>query len=270
MIIYSIQQNRIRLLVDEVFLVTNQIRTSQSSNFDQATQFSNRNFNLLNDLLARHGQLHDRLQSAQTVTDQQDEQSYNISQERVTASTLPSIVGIRTRLSMNTKHLCPASCGCNCHNIRSFGSPPLLRNLLGLLFVRYSGYPFGLLQRCSEAGCQSRLHFRARALYYFPVWLFSRIIDATLILSYVNEPSLSLTVRGTFSTNSDIFHAVVTDNDRKVRHLLSKGSARPNDIQVPQGDSLLLVSLNSSNLKLILSYYFFLHENQNSNLIHNS
>ena len=253
MILCSIQQARVRLLIDEVFLITNQIQTSQSSNFAQVIHFSNRNFNLLNNLLAYHGQLHDRLHATQTVADQQDEQLYNISQARATTSSIPSVVGIRTRLSVHQKYACPALCECDCHKIRSFRSPPLLKNLLGLLFISYSGYPFGFLRRYSETVCQSQPQFRARALYYFPFWLFHRMIDATFIFSHINKPSLSLIIRGTFSAGSDIYQAILTDDDQGARYLLTKDSARPNDIHITQGDNLLYIS---SKIQMSVQAYF--------------
>ena len=243
----SIQQTRVRLIVDEVFLITKQLRISQLNDSDRTTHQLIRQSNLLNDLLSCHGQLHDRLQSAQILTEQEDEKSLSASRKMAIANNIPFVVGIRTHLSMYQQKPCATLCRCNCHNVQSFRSPPLLRNLLGFVFIKYSGYPFGLSRQCSDVVCQSQPHFKARAIYYFPFWLFSRMIDMTFMLSYSHEPSLSLAVRGTFSANSDIWRVIMLDDAQGVQSILNKRAARPNDVEIPGGRSSLHVSTENRN-----------------------
>ena len=239
---YSVQQSRIHLKLDEVFLVSSQIRTSQLSNFDQAANQLSRHSNLLKDSLARYSRPLDRLQSTQTLGTQQVKPSHNMAQEHIPPNSIPSIIGIRTHLPMYQRHPCPVSCRCDCHKIRSFRSPSLFRNVLGALFVKYSGYPLGLPQQCSDISCHSQPKFKIQAVYYFPFWFFSSMINMSFVTSYVQEPSISLNIRGTISPSTDVYSAINLDDDQSLRRLFSKRTARPNDVVLHSGDSALLVS----------------------------
>ena len=65
----------------------------------------------------------------------------------------------------------------------------------------------------------------------------------SFMLSHFNEPSASLAIRGVFSNETAMLHAIVEDDDQGLRSLFSRRSGRPNDVMVPTGDSALLVSL---------------------------
>ena len=241
----SVQQSRIRLMIDEIFLISSQIRTSQLSNIKQAAHESNRHHGLLNDILAGHSRLHDRLQTPQMLTAQQDSSLHHGSPDCNLTNRVPSIVSIKIHLPMNQRHPCSISCGCNCHNVRSFESPSILKNILGFMFIKYSGYPIGISHPCSDSLCQSQPRFRVRAVYYFPLWLFTRMIEMSLIISHYLKPSVSLTTRGIFSPSSDICQAIVLDDDQALQNLLSKRSARPNDVISHTGENALGVSLKN-------------------------
>ena len=241
----SVQQSRIRLMIDEIFLVSSQIRTSQLSDINQAAHESNRHYRLLNHILAGHSRLHDRLQTPQMLTAQQDSSLHHGSPDRNLTNRVPSIVSIKTHLPMNQRHPCSISCRCNCHNVRSVGSPSILRNVLGFLFIRYSGYPLGFSHQCSDATCQSQPRFRMRTVYCFPSWLFGRTIEMNVIASHYVEPSVSLTTRGIFLPSSDISQAIHLDDDQALQQLFSNRSAWPNDVMLHSGRSALQVSIYS-------------------------
>ena len=243
----SAQQSRIRLMIEEVFLISSQIRSGQLNTFDMAAQLK-RHSEMLNEILVGHGGLRDRLRSTQMLTTQQVKPLNDISQKGITHHYIPSVVGVKTHLSMFQRHPCFTSCTCNCHDVKSFKSPHILKSILGFLFVRYSGYPLDFSQPCSDSLCQSQPRFNVRVVYYFPFWLFGRMIDVSLMASRVQELSISLTIRGTIFTTADVYRAIALDDDQDLRHMLGKRGARPNDVSVNSGDSALLVSLKNQTL----------------------
>ena len=68
------------------------------------------------------------------------------------------------------------------------------------------------------------------------------LLDFFLVFGLNTEPHISLTVRGLFSTESDVNQLITLDDGDGLQHLISLGGARPNDLSTWDGASALHVS----------------------------
>ena len=138
---------------------------------------------------------------------------------------------------------CTSNCRCDCHRNSSFRSPSFLDQFLGLLFVGYSGKPFSKLHKCSHQSCQAQTCFRGQVNYIFPIWFVRKVaINLMLVSGYGTEPSITLTVRGVFTSPSDLSQCITRDDSDGLQRLIASGRVRPNDQYFWDGSSVLSVS----------------------------
>lgn len=70
---------------------------------------------------------------------------------------------------------CAANCECACHHQRLLRPTMILNQILGRLFIGYTGAPF-LDRRCDNYLCRRRSVPAVHVIYYFPRWLFMRAV----------------------------------------------------------------------------------------------
>ena len=210
---------------------------------DHTIQQLDKQFEILRSLMDGQSELRDLLQLGRTSIPGED-----VSDDR--QSPLP-IIGIKAYPTQYQKTPCSPFCGCRCHDIHSTKSPKALHELVGMLFIGYSGCPLRMRQNCTEISCISQSPFRANVKYLFPSWFLATAITATLVKTFLAEIRVSLAVRRIIPTGAEIFRLQKTHDIDGLRPLFSKGLASPNDSS-PFGNSLLIVS----NI-LILSLYSF-------------
>ena len=233
---YSLHQARTRLVVDEVSLYSTQIQASQlhtNVQVEKILQEQAKHSVLLDAILNDHASLRRILQG--TTNAQQPSTS-------ISGSSIQSGIDIRAYVPAGWRHECGLGCKCRCHTRYSFKSAPLLRGLIGSLFVGYSGKPMNPASRCSIASCRGQVIFRARVHYYFPSWFLCKALEIEVISTISQEPRMSLVVRGVHPPSTKVYGLLRKDDVKGVQELFGRGLARPNDEFQYSHASLLYVS----------------------------
>ena len=141
--------------------------------------------------------------------------------------------------SLYQQRRCSPSCRCACHKRQTFTMPVLFHNVIGNLFVGYSGSPVGI-RRCTEDNCLSQSSLRIDVFYLFPSWLFMRALSMTLMRSCLNEVSIALKLQRVIPVGSEIFRLTNLDDVDNLKQLFNRGLASPDDID-PDGTGALTV-----------------------------
>ena len=227
-------------MVDEVFVITNEIRARQNNATNSATHQFDASVQLLRGIMDEQAALRSEVQSGLQVANHAKGGTSFI---RPTESINPnSIVGFKAHLPKPRHHPCASSCRCNCHERHAFRSPSLFNRILGCLFLSYSGHPLGDVQKCSSTTCRAQSNVEARVQYCFPFWFLCKMVELHFRMSSFEEPCISLIVRGVFSYNSDFYTLILLDNEKGLQRLLDSGGARPNDVGLNDGSNGLYVS----------------------------
>lgn len=92
-----------------------------------------------------------------------------------------SLISITARPRASMGSACASWCSCRCHFKRSLKSPKFLRDILGSLFLGYSGLPI-LAPPCNESSCRRRSSPAVDITYYFPFWFLSKVFSVNLSL----------------------------------------------------------------------------------------
>ena len=163
------------------------------------------------------------------------------------------MVGIKARVakcSIARQHrsIWSPICKCSCHTPGTIRTPRLFQKAIGTLFIGYSGYP-SAFTKCANEDCQAG--FSARVTYTFPFWLLQKMIDVCLASSKLQDPYLTITVRGTTSPFADLFRLTRADDQVGLELLFSSGGARPNDLS--QLDELTALYVRPSFLNRTIS-----------------
>lgn len=137
---------------------------------------------------------------------------------------------------------CAANCECTCHHQRLLKPTMILNQILGRLFIGYTGAPF-LDRRCDNSLCRRRSVPAVHVIYYFPQWLFMRAVFLSISTSLT--PSISLTLPRIIPAGSTIFRYIRLGNTDGVKDLFCQGQASPVDICGASGLTLLSYSLMS-------------------------
>ena len=234
LIFNSLQQLRTQLAINEVYVLSDNIHTNQVRSIDQAVAQMDIQHELLTNGIRGIAGLRNTLHSIADNASQP--------QNSTLAHGLPSQTTIGIKADVLNPHLRPHASGhkCSCSGSRRFRSLRFLNSLLGALFIGYSGRPFQV-QRCARSSCTTRSAFIGQVHYYFPSWLFRRMLDLTITTSSFQEPTVSLTVRATLLPSSDLLRLVTNDDTDGLQQLFSGGYARPNDLLYGSGETALQV-----------------------------
>ena len=224
LILYSSDQSRIGLTIDEIHIISGQLQRGQNYAIDRASQQLDEHSRLLADILSSQSNLQGLLQ----LRNSSDEQARpSIADHSEYPSN--SVVRIKAHASQHQRSPCTPFCRCPCHNVQAFQSPVLLHEAIGTLFIGYSGYPIKALQKCTEASCVSQSTSRAYVHYVFPSWFLIKALTITLISIFLDEINVSLTVRRIVPNGADIIRLARNDHADGIKHLFSIGLASPND-----------------------------------------
>ncbi len=151
-----------------------------------------------------------------------------------------SAVGIRT--AQFPRSACQPWCSCACHTERRLRSPQLLDQVIGSLFIGYSGLP-GLTRRCNQRSCHLQSQPMTYITYFFPQWFLARMISFVLSTTPLAGPVASLKVSRTVPGNSAIFEYAKRGDIIKMRSLFEGGLASPHDVQFESGITALHVCI---------------------------
>ena len=139
------------------------------------------------------------------------------------------MIRICAHTSHHQKSYCNSYCKCVCHSTWTFQSPNLLQEILGGVFVGYSGYPFyNITQRYTEIGCLAQRKFFTSVHYQFPGWFLEKAVTISVI-SMCDTIRASLTIRRILPHNAEIFRLVQLGDVNSLKSLFGMGLASPND-----------------------------------------
>ena len=193
-------------MVEDISLVTNEIRAKQAYSTSDFDQRINEQCELIRTFLgnteetskALRAQLDRTLKHGSPPTQALD---------KSTNSSSSSLLQIKASRPKRNAVYCTNQCRCDCHRIHTLQSPSFLNRLLGKLFIGYSGCPAGLVPPCSDASCGSRLSSYTQVIYVFPSWFCTKVLTLLFETSPLGDPSFTLVVyrgvpTGSKSSNS--------------------------------------------------------------------
>ena len=183
-------------------MLSSQFKADQSHLANRANQQLDEQSRLLTNILSNQSAQKDLLQ----VQDQNNRHSFGVENQS-------SDVTVRVKAYTPQQRLpCSPQYQCACHDMRVLQTPSLIHEVIGTLFLWYSGCCVRIVQRCTEADCKSQSTFRAYAHYAFPSWLFSRVVSLTLTSNFRSEINISLTVRRIMPHTAEVFRLTLLDD----------------------------------------------------------
>ncbi|KZM20612.1 uncharacterized protein EKO05_0010889 [Ascochyta rabiei] len=143
---------------------------------------------------------------------------------------------------------CRPWCSCSCHKKTTFRYPKLVRNVIGNLFVGYTGMP-GLTASCNEMACQQRSAASVEVTYYFPSWLLSRMLSLTLTLTAFGGPELNLRMPRMVNWTTPLWRLSTVGESDQIGRLFSTAKASPYDVNA-YGQSALHYAVGYRHVEL--------------------
>ena len=161
------------------------------------------------------------------------------------------------RLLTSHRVPCRSWCPCACHAKRKLKltAPGMMENMLGKMFVGYSGLPV-LNRSCDFIGCRDRQNATATMEYWFPWWFVS--MNLKMYLTYLPRmgPQIRLSTIRRVPDDSQSITFAMQGNIDGLKYLFSQGSVSPRDVSDSRGFTLMRVSLFSAIINtLYLSSY---------------
>ena len=103
----------------------------------------------------------------------------------------------------NRLFLCEEHCACTCHSKHRYKSPELFSNLLGSLFIGYTGLPF-TSSKCNLPTCRQQTSRSIRISYAFPLWFVQKTLNILFRSTTATGPSFGLNVRNRINYGTGI------------------------------------------------------------------
>jgi len=156
---------------------------------------------------------------------------------------------------MYKQSTCEGFCDCSCHSNSRYRTPLMLRNLIGTLFVGYTGSSL-LGPNCNKSTCQNHAGRSLQFTYCFPQWFLEKTIHIVAALTYTGTPVFGLEVRRRVGWGGEdsILRFALTGNTVGVKSLLDVGKASMTDVDPNHGRTALYVSLrDKSPVKLVIN-----------------
>lgn len=156
---------------------------------------------------------------------------------------------------MYKQSTCEGDCDCSCHSRSRYQTPLMLRNLVGTLFLGYTGSSL-LRPNCGTSTCRNRAGRSFQLTYCFPQWFLERAIHIVAALTYTGSPVFGLEVRRRIGWGSEdgILRFALTGNTVGVKSLLDVGKASMTDVDPNHGRTALYVSLRDKTpAKLLIN-----------------
>ena len=136
--------------------------------------------------------------------------------------------------------VCRRSCACQCHIRSQWSSHPILKTIIGSLFLGYSGTP-QIVPKCDSVSCHGYRRIVATVFYVFPQWFMQRMI--LIAISYAHRDGLGISLRTIRERcSADVIWIYVSNGDlAMVQTLFKRGEASPFDVVAELGSSILEV-----------------------------
>ena len=136
---------------------------------------------------------------------------------------------------------CEGYCSCICHSTYRYKSPELLDNLVGSLFIGYTGLPIST-PKCDSRTCINQTPRSIRVSYAFPSWFFMKTLDVVARNSQ-NGPSFGLSLRNRIDASTGINIISLTHNGdiTGMVKLLEERKASLTDVTLYNGTTLFCV-----------------------------
>ncbi|KAK5718347.1 hypothetical protein LTR15_008074 [Elasticomyces elasticus] len=160
-------------------------------------------------------------------------------------SSVQEAVCFKTTVSTTS---CPRSCSCNCHLTALVKTPQWMNQVTGLLFMRYSGTPLLYPSKCSTTRCKERHQSRINASYYFPWWMFHRMIEIVARWDSSTSPTVNLRVMRVLPDNAALFAHAREGSTAGIQDLFLRGLASPYDIRGTDGRSALHIAIYNGHV----------------------
>ena len=150
--------------------------------------------------------------------------------------------GVRVRTTHYAWSSCSPWCSCICHKRHSFRTPRMLNQMIGSLFIGYSGFAINT-PPCNEFSCLQRSRPSTAISYYFPPWFLARVISMVVMLTPLHGPLVSICAPRVIPSDSRIFTCARNGDVQGIKFLFEKQLASPCDITEGHGVSALQVSV---------------------------
>lgn len=148
---------------------------------------------------------------------------------------------------------CRSWCPCTCHAKRKLmlTAPGLIENVLGRMFVGYSGFPV-VNKPCDFRGCRDQQKATATIEYWFPWWFVS--MNSKLCLTYLplTGPQCHLSTTRRIPDDSQSIAFAMQGNIDGLKYLFSQGLVGPRDVSDSRGFTLMRVRLTSTSARTLL------------------
>ncbi|EXJ54890.1 uncharacterized protein A1O5_12956, partial [Cladophialophora psammophila CBS 110553] len=125
---------------------------------------------------------------------------------------------------------CRRWCPCACHAKRNFklAPPGMMENVLGKIFVGYSGLPV-VSKPCDFRGCRDRQTATANMEYWFPSWFISMNLQMYLTNLPRRGMHIQLSTTRRIPDDSASINFAMQGNIDGLRFLFSQKLAHPKD-----------------------------------------
>ena len=124
---------------------------------------------------------------------------------------------------------CSSDCKCSCHTQQNVQALSSLGNILGRLFLAYSGSSI-LRKPCNLSTCRQQNARSIRLTYFFPRWFLNSVVSTTFSTSRLGTPSLNLKVRKIVPETNRLFALCMTEGVDGIQQLFVNREASPDDI----------------------------------------
>ncbi|KAK3935168.1 ankyrin repeat-containing domain protein [Diplogelasinospora grovesii] len=168
-------------------------------------------------------------------------------EEAATPARAQDSIGVRVRPYVAT---CHPGCPCSCHAPQRSATPAILNNILGRLFVGYSGLPV-LSPKCDDEECRGARTKQVSMEYWFPISIWPTIVRIQLALSINGGPSLHLETLRRVPDASQCVGFAQNGNIRGLQHLFRHGLASPRDVSSGRGYTLLRWALYAKQYETV-------------------
>lgn len=147
---------------------------------------------------------------------------------------------LQIKTEVQAEGACKRWCSCACHGTQRIRLPRALRDVIGTLFIGYSGLPV-LTYPCDERTCRRKSAPSFHLLYYFPIWLVSRLLRVSATLDSMRGLQINLTLPRVVWRYNPLFRFAELDDRDSIQKLFSTRDASPFDVNI-DGNSALHVS----------------------------
>ena len=230
-----------KLAIDEILLVTSQLRADQARIYQEtglpSDSISHERLQILSRPSYQPKSGFDNTTHKARYVKQREAQRNKDYRPPNSSNTFISVKGHAQTIQHNH---CISACKCACHKMNQFRSPRSMDALLGVLFCGYSVTPFSAKPTCTTSECKGNGSFRVKVEYLFPLW-FLLSVSARIVISSTGDPALCLSVIRARTGASDIWRYIRSNDLESLQSLYSSGRGSPNDI-FEFGRNALIVS----------------------------